>query len=368
MVKIRKIINELSPYVPGRSINEIAAEYGLKKEEIIKLGSNENPMGPSPKAMAAIEEEIKKISQYPESGLGDLKEEIANYSRVNPEQVIIGGDGADEIIEMLGKTFMDPGFEFIVALPSYMYYEYILQTYEAVPAYAKWDVEENKLDVQSVLDALSDKTRLVFLCTPNNPTGGLIDKKDIKTILEATDALVVVDEAYFEFSLVDNVDLLEDYSNLFIMRTFSKVLGLAGMRIGYGLAHPQIIEYMHRAKPVFSLTKLSHAAALATLRDPDYIKESTELSITSREFLYQEISKIDNIRIFPSKSNYLLMDIRETGMNAAQLSKELLKKGIIVRDCTSFKGLDEYWIRASVGTLEEDEKFIKILKELVSSR
>jgi histidinol-phosphate aminotransferase len=228
-------------------------------------------------------------------------------------------------------------------------------------------VEKNELDVQSVLNAISEKTRLIFLCTPNNPTGGLINKKDIKTILEATDALVVVDEAYFEFSRVDNVDLLDDYSNLFIMRTFSKVLGLAGMRIGYGLSNPEIIEYMHRAKPVFSLTKLSHAAALATLRDPDYIKASTELSIASREFLYEEISKIDNIRIFPSKSNYLLMDIRKTGINAAQLSKKLLKKGIIVRDCTSFKGLDEYWIRASVGTLEDDEKFVKILKELVSS-
>jgi histidinol-phosphate aminotransferase len=367
MVKMRKIINELAPYVPGRSINEIAKEYGLKKEDIIKLGSNENPMGPSPKAMAAVEKEISKISQYPESGLGDLKEEISNYSRVTPEQVIIGGDGADEIIEILGKTFMDPGCEFIVALPSYMYYEYTLQTYEAVPAYARWDVEKNELDVQSVLNAISEKTRLIFLCTPNNPTGGLINKKDIKTILEATAALVVVDEAYFEFSLADNVELLDDYSNLFIMRTFSKVLGLAGMRIGYGLSNPKIIEYMHRAKPVFSLTKLSHAAALATLRDPDYIKASTELSIASREFLYEEISKIDNIRIFPSKSNYLLMDIRKTGMNAAQLSKKLLKKGIIVRDCTSFKGLDEYWIRASVGTLEDDEKFVKILKELVSS-
>lgn len=367
MVKVRKIINELDPYVPGRSINEIAAEYNLKKENIIKLGSNENPMGPSPKAMAAVESEISKISQYPESGLGDLKEEIARYSRVLPEQVIIGGDGADEIIEMLGKTFIDPGCEFIVALPSYMYYEYTLQNYEAVPVYARWDVEENRLDVQSVLDAISEKTRLIFLCTPNNPTGGLIDKKDIKTILEATDALVVVDEAYFEFSLVDNVDLLDNYSNLFIMRTFSKVLGLAGMRIGYGLSNSEIIEYMHRAKPVFSLTKLSHAAALATLRDTDYIKKSTELSIASREFLYDEISKIDNIRIFESKSNYLLMDIRKTGMNAAELSKKLLKNGIIVRDCTSFKGLDEYWIRASVGTLEQDAKFVKILRELVSS-
>jgi len=365
MVKVRKIVNELDPYVPGRSITEIAEEYGLNKEDIIKLGSNENPMGPSPQALQAVQESIQYISQYPESGLEDLKKEIADYSRVSPEQVVIGGDGADEIIDVLGKTFMDPGCEFIVPLPSYMYYEFTLRTHGALPVYAKWDVEENRLDVDSVLDCLSDKTRLVFICTPNNPTGGLVSKEDIKTIAKATDALVVVDEAYFEFSGIDNVDLLAEHSNLFIMRTFSKVLGLAGMRVGYGLADPQIIEYMHRVKPVFSLTQPSHMAALATLRDKKYIKESMELSIQSREYLYEKISEIPQLRIFESKANYLLVDIRKTGMNAAQLTEKLLEKGVIVRNCTSFKGLDEYWIRVSVGTLEEDERFIDILKSII---
>ncbi|MDP1553325.1 MAG: histidinol-phosphate transaminase [Methanobacteriaceae archaeon] len=366
MVKIRKIINELAPYVPGRSINEIAEEYNLEKKDIIKLGSNENPLGPSPEAIKAVQEEVMKINQYPESGLSDLKEEISAYSGVSPDQVVIGGDGADEIIEILGKTFMDPGCEFIVPLPSYMYYEYILQTYEAVPIYARWDVEKNKLDVPSVIDSINKKTRIIFLCTPNNPTGGLIDKEDIETILKATDALVVVDEAYFEFSLVNNVDLLKSYSNLFIMRTFSKVLGLAGMRIGYGLSNPELIEYMHRSKPVFSLTKLSHVAALATLRDKNYIKKSTDYSIASREFLYTEISKINNLKIFDSKANYLLIDVHDTGITATELSKKLLKEGIIVRDCTSFKGLDEYWIRASVGTMEDNKKFVQVLKSLVT--
>jgi histidinol-phosphate aminotransferase len=143
-------------------------------------------------------------------------------------------------------------------------------------------------------------------------------------------------------------------------------LGLAGMRIGYGLANPQIIEYMHRVKPVFSLTQPSHVAAVATLRDKKYIKESAELSIKSRELLYQRISEIPQLRTFESKANYLLIDIRNTGMNAAQLAQELLKKGIIVRDCSSFKGLDEYWIRVSVGTLEEDEKFIAVLKSIIN--
>ncbi|MCK9151911.1 histidinol-phosphate transaminase [Methanobacterium alcaliphilum] len=365
MVKIRKIINKMDPYIPGRSINEIAKEYNLNKDEIIKLGSNENPLGPSPNALKAIKEQLNTIHQYPESGLEDLKTAIANYSRVSPEQVIIGGDGADEIIEVLGKTFIDPGCEFIVPLPSYMYYEFTLQSHGAVPVYAKWDVEQNQLDVQSVLNSLSEKTRLVFLCTPNNPTGGLISAKDIKTILKSTDALVVVDEAYFEFSLVDNVDLLSDYPNLFIMRTFSKVLGLAGMRIGYGLADPEVIEYMHRVKPVFSLVKLAHVAALSTLNDTEYIKKSQEYSIESREFLYDQMSQIEKLNVFNSKANYILVNVRKTGMNSTEIAQKLLEKGVIVRDCKSFKGLDDYWIRVSVGTLEEDAKFIDILKKLV---
>ncbi len=365
MVKVRKKVNEMEPYVPGKSIKEIAEKYGLREEDIVKLGSNENPLGPPPAAVRAMEEELESVNRYPESGLQDLRETVADYSGVDAEQVIIGGDGADEIIEVLGKTFMDPGCEFVVPMPSYMYYEYTLQSHDARPAYAVWNVEENRLELDSVLESLSDSTRLVFLCTPNNPTGGLIDKEDIRAVLESTDALVVVDEAYFEFAGVNNVDLLPEYENLFIMRTFSKVMGLAGMRIGYGLGSPALIEYMHRVKPVFSLTRLSHAAALATLNDREYIRRSAEYSIKSREFLYRELKKFDNIRVFRSYANYLLLDIRDTGKRASELAEELLKRGVIVRDCTSFKGLDEYWIRVSVGTLREDRKFLEVLAEIV---
>ena len=236
MVKIRELVKTLNPYVPGRSIKEIAEEYGLNPDEIIKLGSNENPLGPSPKAIEALSQNLEYINQYPETDLKDLTEAVALYSGVIHSQVILGGDGADEILDLLGKTLINQGDEFIVPLPSYMYYEYILTINGGVPVYAQWDMPQNKVNVDSIINALTPRTRMIFLCTPNNPTGGLIDKKDIKTILESTDALIVVDEAYFEYSGVNNVDLLNDYDNLFILRTFSKVMGLAGMRIGYGLS------------------------------------------------------------------------------------------------------------------------------------
>ena len=365
MVNVKKTVKELNPYIPGKSIDEIAAKYNISKNDIIKLGSNENPLGVSKKAVEAVNQTVTSIHQYPESNLEDLKDKIAQYAGVQASNIIIGGDGADEILDVLGKTLMEPGDEFIVPIPSYMYYEFTLKIQGGVPVYAKWDVEENKLDVDSVLDAISRKTKIIFLCTPNNPTGGLIDKEDVKKVLEAKDVLVVVDEAYFEFSEVDNIDLLEDYDNLLILRTFSKVFGLAGMRIGYAISNPKFIEYMHRVKPVFSLTKLSYVAALATLDDEEYIKESIQIGIRSREYLYENMSKFDKIHVYPSKANYLLVDIRKTGMNSKEFTEELLKRGIIVRDCNSFKGLDEYWIRVSVGTLEEDTRFIEILHDLI---
>ena len=366
-MKARQIVEEMDSYVPGRSQDEIAADFGLKKEDIIKLGSNENPWGPSPKAMKAIKDEISSINRYPESQLHELVSEIAQYSGVRDSQVIIGGDGADEIIDVLAKTFINPDDEFIVPLPSYMYYEYLLKQYGARPVYAKWDLDENRLDEESIFDSITERTKMIFLCSPNNPTGTLIDKEVLINIASKNpEVLIVIDEAYFEYSEVTNKDLIDEFNNIFIIRTMSKVLGLAGMRIGYGLACEEIIEYMHRIKPVFSLTRLSFVAALNTFRDKEYITESIRKGIESRQYLYDEISKIDGLHVFPSKSNFMLIRVKDTGFTASELALELMKKGIIVRDCTSFKGLDEYWIRISICTLEEDEKFIDILKEVLS--
>ena len=366
-MKPRQIVDEMDSYVPGRSQDEIAQEFNLNKDEIIKLGSNENPWGPSPKAMEAIENEIKLINRYPESQLKELVAVMAEYADVDESQVIVGGDGADEIIDVLAKTFIDEGDEFIVPLPSYMYYEYLLQQYGARPVYARWNLDKNELDVDSIFESITDKTKMIFLCTPNNPTGTLIEREVLADIASKNpDILIVIDEAYFEYSEVTNKDLINEYDNIFIMRTMSKVMGLAGMRVGYGLACVEIIEYMHRIKPVFSLTRLSFVAALSTLKDKEYIAQSIEKGIESRQYLYDELSKIDSLNVFPSKSNFMLIGIKDTGFTASELALELMKRGIIVRDCTSFKGLDEYWIRISICTLEEDEKFISIIKEVLS--
>ncbi|ALT68120.1 histidinol-phosphate transaminase [Methanobrevibacter millerae] len=365
-MKPRQIVSDMDSYVPGRSQDEIAAEFGLKKEDIIKLGSNENPWGPSPKAIEAIKNELESINRYPESQLKELVHLVADYSDVKDSQVIIGGDGADEIIDVLAKTFIEPGDEFIVPLPSYMYYEYLLQQYGANPVYAKWDLDKNVLDIDSIFECISSKTKMIFLCSPNNPTGTLIEKADlVKIASENPDILIVIDEAYFEYSEVTNKGLIDEYDNIFIIRTMSKVLGLAGMRIGYGLACEEIIEYMHRIKPVFSLTRLSYVAAVNTFKDKDYIEKSIKDGIESRDYLIDELSKIESLNVFPSKSNFILIGVKDTGYTAAEITREFMKRGIIVRDCTSFKGLDEYWIRISICTMDENKRFIEIVHEVV---
>ena len=365
-MKPRQIVSDMDSYVPGRSQDEIAAEFGLKKEDIIKLGSNENPWGPSPKAIEAIKNELDSINRYPESQLKELVHLAADYSDVKDSQVIIGGDGADEIIDVLAKTFIEPGDEFIVPLPSYMYYEYLLQQYGANPVYAKWDLDKNVLDIDSIFECISSKTKMIFLCSPNNPTGTLIEKADlVKIASENPDILIVIDEAYFEYSEVTNKGLIDEYDNIFIIRTMSKVLGLAGMRIGYGLACEEIIEYMHSIKPVFSLTRLSYVAAVNTFKDKDYIEKSIKDGIESRDYLIDELSKIESLNVFPSKSNFILIGVKDTGYTAAEITREFMKRGIIVRDCTSFKGLDEYWIRISICTMDENKRFIEIVHEVV---
>ena len=365
-MKPRQIVSDMDSYVPGRSQDEIAEEFGLKKEDIIKLGSNENPWGPSPKAIEAIKNELNSINRYPESQLKDLVHLAAEYSDVKDSQVIIGGDGADEIIDVLAKTFIEVGDEFIVPLPSYMYYEYLLKQYGANPVYARWDLENNVLDVDSIFEKITPKTKMIFLCSPNNPTGTLIDKKDlVKIISNNPNILIVIDEAYFEYSEVTNKDLINEYDNVFIIRTLSKVLGLAGMRIGYGISCEDIIEYMYRIKPVFSLTRLSYVAAVNTFEDKTYIEKSIKDGIESRDYLIDELSKIDSLNVFPSKSNFILIGVKDTGYTATEITREFMKKGIIVRDCTSFKGLDEYWIRISICTMEENKKFIQIVHEVV---
>ncbi|MCS3901397.1 histidinol-phosphate transaminase [Methanococcus voltae] len=365
--KIRNVVKEFKAYVPGKSKEEIARKYNLNPETIIKLGSNENPWGCSPMIKDRLLEELPKFSQYPESINPILLQEIADFAKVPKENLIVGGDGADEVIDLIMRILIDEGDEVIIPIPTFTQYAISAKIHGANIKWAKYDEKnEFKLDVNSVLSQITDKTKVIFLCTPNNPTGNIIPNEDIKKIIESTDALVMIDHAYIEYSRkeYDLTDWALKYDNVLVLRTFSKVLGLAGQRIGYGVSSTKIIDYMMRIRPAFSLTRATQISAIATLQDKEFIYKSLDDGIRSREMIYEGIKQFKELEVYPTEANYMLIKVKN-GMNSSQFAEELLKKGVIVRDCYSFTGLEPYYVRVSIGTFEENERFLKILKEVV---
>ncbi|MBW9221086.1 histidinol-phosphate transaminase [Methanothermococcus sp. SCGC AD-155-M21] len=365
---VRERVKSFKPYMPGKSKEEIMRKYNINPKDIIKLGSNENPWGCSKKIKGEILKEIKNLHQYPEPVNPVLMKELSEFTNIPMDNIIVGGDGADEIIDTMMRTFIEKGDEVIIPIPTFTQYRISALIHGANIKYGKYDKKKDfKLDVDSILNNISERTKIVFLCTPNNPTGNIIDKKDIKKILEATEALVVVDHAYIEYSK-EEYDLTEwalEYDNLLTLRTFSKIFGLAGVRVGYGITNKNTIDYMMRVKPVFSLTRLSQICAIMALRDREFFKYSRENGIKSREILYNGLRKFKELKVYPSEANYLLVEIKN-GMASGEFCEELLKRGIIVRDCKSFEGLEGEYIRVSIGTFEEDERFLDILKDIVN--
>ncbi|HIP84374.1 MAG TPA: histidinol-phosphate transaminase [Methanothermococcus okinawensis] len=365
---VRDRVKSLKPYVPGKSKEEIVRKYNLNPQDIIKLGSNENPWGCSKTIEKELSREIKNLHQYPEPVNPVLMRELSNFLDMPEENIIVGGDGADEIIDTLMRTFIDEGDEVVIPIPTFTQYQVSAHIHGANIRYGGYRKEENfKLNVESILNNITERTKIVFLCTPNNPTGNPIDKKDIKKILESTEALVVVDHAYIEYSrdIYDITKWVLEYENLLVLRTFSKIFGLAGARVGYGVADERIVNYMMRVKPVFSLTRLSQISAICALRDREFFNFSREKGIESREMLYRGLRKFRDLKVYPSEANYLLVEIRN-GMTSRELCEELLKRGVIVRDCKSFEGLDGEYIRVSIGTFEEDRRFLEILRDILS--
>jgi len=365
---VRERVRSLKPYVPGKSKEDVIRRYGLNPEEVIKLGSNENPWGCSKRIVEELPKEVKNLHQYPEPVNPVLMKELSKFLDIPEENIIVGGDGADEIIDTLMRTFVDVGDEVIIPIPTFTQYRVSALIHGASIRYGRYDRRKDfKLDIESILENITERTKLIFLCTPNNPTGNPIERKDIKKILESTDALVVVDHAYIEYSkdIYDVTKWVLEYDNLFILRTFSKVFGLAGARVGYGVANKRIIQYMMRVKPVFSLTRLSQVCAITALRDREFFQYSREKGIESREILYRGLRKFKDLKVYPSEANYLLVEIKN-GMTSGEFCEELLKRGVIVRDCKSFEGLEGEYIRVSIGTFEEDRRFLEILREIVS--
>jgi histidinol-phosphate aminotransferase len=351
-------LRELVAYEPGKPVEDLARELGLEPGKIIKLASNENPLGPSPKARQAMIETIERAHFYPDGGGYYLREAIAEHVGLSMANVILG-NGSNEIIEFLGHAYLQPGDEVVVAKHSFAVYRLMAQLFGAKVV----DVPDPHFiaDLDAMLAAITPRTKEVFIANPNNPTGTMVFQEDIDRFMERVPehVMVVFDEAYYEF-LDEPPDVLKYVRagrNVVVLRTFSKIQGLANLRIGYGLAAPEIIEVLQKARQPFNANGIAQAGALAGLRDRAHMDETRRVTHEGRSFLQSEFLEM-NLEFVPSHANFVLVRVGD----GKKVFDALLRRGIIVRAMGSY-GLPE-WIRVSVGTMGQNEVFVAALREL----
>jgi len=353
-------IATIKPYCPGKPVEALEREYGIKNS--IKLASNENPLGPSPMAVEAVRAALTKLNRYPDGSGHDLIGKLSDFLKVSPGRIVLG-NGSDEIIILLARVLLPPGSEAIIPRSSFSMYDISVRSCNAVPVYTPLD--HISIDLEKIAEAVTSATRIIFLCNPNNPTGTIIRKSDFDRFLMdiPSDVVIVLDEAYAEFvrdsDCACGPDYLDSGKNIVFLRTFSKVYGIAGLRIGYGVMPEHLAELLNRIRPPFNTGSLAQAGAAAALEDKDFLKKSIRLVHDELDFLYASLDKM-GIAYFPTQTNFFLIDV---GKNAQSVYEDLLRKGVIVRSMLSY-GYSEY-IRVSVGRREENIRFLKALETVL---
>ena len=353
-------LRDLAAYEPGKPIEETARELGVQPDEIIKLASNENPLGTSPKALAAMRNAIDAAQLYPDGGGFLLRNALAKQLQCARENIILG-NGSNEIIEFVGHAFLNPGDEAVMFRHAFIAYKLVAALFGARTV----EVAEQNFqpDLDSILGAITPKTKVIFIANPNNPTGVVIPPNEIDNFLAGMpdNVVTVLDEAYYEFldNPPDTLRHVREGRNVLILRTFSKIHGLAGLRVGYGIARPEIIEILQKTRQPFNVNEIAQVAALAALQDSDHIRETKRVVDNGRTFLEKELTAM-KLKLVPSVGNFVFVNV---GDGPAVFQKMLACK-IIVRPLLGY-GLRE-WLRISVGTMEQNQKCIAALKQILS--
>lgn len=361
-LKIPEFIASIEPYEPGKPIEELEREYGIR--DSVKLASNENPLGPSPKAIDAISKAIGQLNRYPEGSGYYLTRKLSGKLGVRPENIVLG-NGSDEVIGMLTRAFISPGDEAIMPFPSFLMYKIMVNASGGVAVTVPLTASLAP-DLSLINTKITDKTRLIFLTHPNNPTGAAVSPDDFSRFLEAVppDVIIVVDEAYVEFvresNALNSIEFVKSGNTVVTLRTFSKAYGLAGLRIGYGVMPGDIADVLHRIRQPFNANSLAQVAALAALDDDAFLQETIELVHAGIDFLYNEMDRM-GLDYFPTQANFLLIDMKK---DAGEVFERMLRKGVIVRSMRSY-GYPEY-IRVNAGLKGENRRFVNALEEVMS--
>lgn len=356
LISPKPSIKKMKEYVAGKNIEEVARSYGIDERDVIKLASNENCLGPSQKAIAAIKKMAGTVHLYPSVDAVELREELARHYRF-PLRNIVTGPGMDGVMETLLRVFLDKGDESIIPLPTFSYYENMTGFSSANPVFSMRRPDYG-LDTEDILSKVSKRTRFIFITSPNNPTGNVTPAGDIRAIAESVKCMVFVDEAYVDFADHMALDLVKKYDNVIVGRTMSKAWGLAGLRIGYAFVPEGIVNDYWKAATPHSLSRISIAAAIAALRDTEHYNRSVETVKMGRKYLRDNIP----FRTLPSEANFILMDVSQ--MKSRHVVDECMKRGIILRDCASFRGMGDTFVRVTVGTPGQNSRLVEALKAI----
>jgi len=354
-------LRDLALYEPGKPIEETARESGLRPDQIIKLASNENPLGPSPRVQAAMQGALVGANLYPDGGGFYLRTALAEKLQVRPENLILG-NGSNEIIEFIGHAFLGPTAEMVTSENAFIAYRLVASLFGAkIITVAD---REYRFDLDAILHAITPRTRVVFIANPNNPTGTLVRQEALDRFMaRAPNGVVVVfDEAYFEYldAPPDTLQFVRAGRNVIVLRTFSKIHALANARLGYGIAHPEFIRVLQKTREPFNTSGIAQAGALAALADRAHQAETKRITDEGRQYLEREFGAL-GLTFVPSVANFVLVRVGD----GKATFRALLRKGVIVRALSGYNFPE--WVRVSVGTMAENRQFIAALREVLGA-
>ncbi len=349
-------------YVGGASIESIKKEYGL--DRVIKMASNESPLGPSPLAIEAIQQAATGLNRYPPMGDEDLRAALADSvgQEMTPDNFFTG-NGVCDVLAMIAFSFLKPGEECIICRPTFPVYDITASRVGATVVYVNLNSSRFVYDVEAILAAVTAQTRLVYLCTPNNPTGGTIGAEQMETLVNhmPPHILIVIDEVYHHFATTNDfpnsLAYVRQGKNVVVLHSFSKAFSLAGLRLGYAITPPEVARYLSRSRQSFHLNQLAVVGGIASLQDKAHLEKTVAITVAGRDWLYDQLLQLD-IRVWPSQSNFILF---KPPFAPAVVSERLLRRGVIVRPMNQFY-LPTH-LRVSVGLPEENERFIAVLRE-----
>jgi len=368
---VKKSLRTVSPYFHGGNVWEVSEKYKIPVDQIIDFSISTNPLGAPEKAVASIRQHLNLIHHYPDPAHEWLLEALAKSVGVAPNNVVVG-NGSTELIYLFNEVFLEDGYEAVIPIPTFSEYKAAIERFGGNMVFIKCDSANNfRLNLEELENSVTKKTRIIFLCNPNSPTGWLYEKSDTLQIVKfAADknVLVFVDEDYIDF--VDDskrysmAEYVNEYDNLFVLRSLTKFFGLAGVRIGFGVGSPDLVNVLKRVIMPWSVNSLAMFAAAEAVKDTEFIKKSRLLISNSKRQMLEMFKTVPWLKVYPSETNFLLIEIIRDDLTSTQLAEALAKKGLLIRDCEDFDGLNNRFFRATVRKPEENRKLVEQIKSL----